>query len=96
MKITEETVRHVAKLARLEVSQDEAKVFAPQLSEILNYAEQLQQVDLGGVEPTSHPFTQVNVLRKDEPRPSTHREIMLACAPDENGEQVRVPAVLEG
>ncbi|QQE79967.1 Asp-tRNA(Asn)/Glu-tRNA(Gln) amidotransferase subunit GatC [Alicyclobacillus sp. SO9] len=96
LKITEETVKHVAKLARLELSDEEAHVFTPQLSKILDYAEQLQQLDLADVEATSHPFAQYNVLRKDEPRPSAQRDIMLACAADEDGEHVRVPAVLEG
>jgi aspartyl-tRNA(Asn)/glutamyl-tRNA(Gln) amidotransferase subunit C len=101
MKISEDTVKHVAKLARLQVSDDEAHRFAPQLSQILDYAEQLQGADLHNVEPTSHPFAQFNVLRRDEPRPdksqtSVAREVMMACAPDDDGEQVRVPAVLEG
>lgn len=96
MKITHETVQHVAKLARLAVSEEEARQLAPQLDEIIRYAEQLQAVDLEGVEPTSHPLPLVNVLRKDEPRPSLPREEVLAGAPDHDGEQVRVPAVLEG
>jgi aspartyl-tRNA(Asn)/glutamyl-tRNA(Gln) amidotransferase subunit C len=96
LKITHETVQHVAKLARLAVSEEEAHRLAPQLSEIIAYAEQLQSVNLDGVEPTSHPLPLVNVLRKDEPRPSLPREEALANAPDHDGEQVRVPAVLEG
>ncbi|MCL6593378.1 MAG: Asp-tRNA(Asn)/Glu-tRNA(Gln) amidotransferase subunit GatC [Alicyclobacillus sp.] len=96
MKITEETVRHVAKLARLAVSAEEAARLAPQLSDIIGYAEQLQAVDLADVPPTSHPLALVNVLRADESRPSLPRERALANAPDDDGEQVRVPAVLEG
>lgn len=96
MTITEETVLSIARLARLQVSEQEAKAFAPQLNDILTYAEQLQQVDLDGTEPTSHPFTTENVFREDVPRPSLAREVALACAPDSDGEQVRVPAVLEG
>lgn len=96
MKITEENVRHVAKLARLAVSDEEVARLAPQLSDIIGYAEQLQAVDMTGVEPTSHSFALVNVLRRDESRPSLPRERALANAPDSDGEQVRVPAVLEG
>jgi aspartyl-tRNA(Asn)/glutamyl-tRNA(Gln) amidotransferase subunit C len=96
VKITEETVRHVAKLARLAVSEEDVAVLAPQLSDIIGYAEQLQSVDLTGVEPTSHSLVLVNVLRTDEPRPSLPREVALKGAPDTDGEQIRVPAVLEG
>ncbi|MCF8563972.1 Asp-tRNA(Asn)/Glu-tRNA(Gln) amidotransferase subunit GatC [Alicyclobacillus tolerans] len=96
MKISEDTIRHVANLARLAVSDSEVTKLAPQLSDIITYAEQLQSVDLSAVEPTSHPFPLVNVLRADEPRPSLNRDAALANAPDSDGEQVRVPAVMEG
>ncbi|MCL6548407.1 MAG: Asp-tRNA(Asn)/Glu-tRNA(Gln) amidotransferase subunit GatC [Alicyclobacillus sp.] len=96
MRITEDEVRHVAKLARLAVSPEEAARLAVQLSDIIGYAEQLQEVDLNGVEPTSHPLARYNALRKDEVRPSLDRDIALSVAPDTDGEQVRVPAVLEG
>ncbi|GMA57977.1 hypothetical protein GCM10025858_24800 [Alicyclobacillus sacchari] len=69
---------------------------APQLSDILEYAEQLQQVNMEGVEPTSHPFQEVNVLREDAVRPSLPRDLALANAPEQEAGQVRVPAVLEG
>ncbi|MCL6633512.1 MAG: Asp-tRNA(Asn)/Glu-tRNA(Gln) amidotransferase subunit GatC [Alicyclobacillus herbarius] len=96
MKISEDTVRHVAALARLSLSDREVAHLAPQLSEIIDYAEQLQEVDLSDVKPTSHSLTQTNVFREDEPRPSLAREVALACAPDRTDEYVRVPAVLEG
>lgn len=96
MKITEETVSHVARLARLAMPEAEKNLLAPQLSEILEYAETLQQVDLTGVEPTSHPFHQTNVLREDAVRESLSREAALQNAPDSEAGQVRVPAVLEG
>jgi aspartyl-tRNA(Asn)/glutamyl-tRNA(Gln) amidotransferase subunit C len=96
MNITEETVANIARLARLRLSDEEVTSFAPQLNDILTYAEQLQAVNLEGTEPTSHPFTTHNVFREDVPRPSLAREVALACAPDSDGEQVRVPAVLEG
>ena len=96
MKITEDTVRQVGKLARLAVSTEEAEKLAPQLNDILGYAEQLQAVDLADVPPTSHPFALSNVMREDINRPSMDRELILGNAPDSDGEQVRVPAVMEG
>ncbi|OFW82057.1 MAG: asparaginyl/glutamyl-tRNA amidotransferase subunit C [Alicyclobacillus sp. RIFOXYA1_FULL_53_8] len=96
MKIDPSTVRHVAALARLAVSEDDVTMLAPQLTDILGYAEELQSVDMSGVAPTSHPFPLENVMRKDVSRPGLSREAALANAPDSDGEQVRVPAVLEG
>lgn len=96
MNITEDAVLHVAKLARLAVSEEEAHHLAPQLSDIISYAEQLQRVDLSDVVPTSHALQLTNVLRPDTPRPGLTREQALANAPDSDGQQVRVPAVLEG
>ncbi|GMA50022.1 aspartyl/glutamyl-tRNA(Asn/Gln) amidotransferase subunit C [Alicyclobacillus contaminans] len=96
MKITEDTIRHVAKLARLAVSDEDVAKLAPQLNDIMGYNEQLQALPLDEVPPTSHPFALYNALRDDEPRPGLTREQALANAPDSDGEQVRVPAVLEG
>ncbi|WP_067932567.1 Asp-tRNA(Asn)/Glu-tRNA(Gln) amidotransferase subunit GatC [Alicyclobacillus kakegawensis] len=96
MKISEETVRHVAALARLSLSDEEVAHLAPQLSEIIGYAEQLQQLNLDDVAPTSHSLARTNVFREDEPRPGLARDVALACAPDSTDEYVRVPAVLEG
>jgi aspartyl-tRNA(Asn)/glutamyl-tRNA(Gln) amidotransferase subunit C len=96
LNITEDVVRHVAKLARLAVSEEEAHKLAPQLSDIISYAEQLQAVDLSNVPPTSHPLELSNVLRADVPREGLTNEQALANAPDSDGQQVRVPAVLEG
>lgn len=96
MKITEETVSHVARLARLAMPEAERALLAPQLSDILEYAQTLQQVDMDGVEPTSHPFKQTNVLREDSQRPGFTHQAALQNAPDSADGQVRVPAVLEG
>jgi aspartyl-tRNA(Asn)/glutamyl-tRNA(Gln) amidotransferase subunit C len=94
--ISEDTIRHVAKLARLAVTDEEARLLAPQLSDILDYANELQEVELSDVEPTSHSFPLYNVLRADEPKAGLTREAALKNAPDSDGGQVRVPAVLEG
>jgi aspartyl-tRNA(Asn)/glutamyl-tRNA(Gln) amidotransferase subunit C len=96
MKITAEAIRHVASLARLEVSEVEVERLSAELSEIIGYAEQLQAVDLNGVEPTSHSLPLFNVFREDVPRTGLSRSQALANAPDTDGEQVRVPAVMEG
>jgi len=96
LKITEDVILHVAGLSRLAVSPSEVARLAPQLSDIMEYAEQLQEVDLTDVPPTSHPFPFVNVVRKDEMRPSLTRQEALQNAPDTDGVYVRVPAVLEG
>ena len=96
MKIDESVVRHVANLSRLAVSDQDVATLTAQMTDILGYAEQLQEVDMTDVPPTSHPFPFENVLRKDEPRQSLSRDAALSNAPDSDGEQVRVPAVLEG
>ncbi len=94
--ISEETIRHVAKLARLAVTDEQAMLLAPQLNDILDYANELQAIDLTGVEPTSHSFPLNNVLREDVPQPGLSRDAALRNAPDSDSGQVRVPAVLEG
>ncbi|QSO49692.1 Asp-tRNA(Asn)/Glu-tRNA(Gln) amidotransferase subunit GatC [Alicyclobacillus mengziensis] len=96
LNITEEVVKHVAKLARLAVTEEEARKLAPQLSDIISYAEQLQEVDLTDVPPTSHTLELSNVFRTDIPSEGLTNEQALANAPDSDGQQVRVPAVLEG
>lgn len=89
-------MKHVAKLARLAVTEEEARKLAPQLSDIISYAEQLQEVDLTDVPPTSHTLELSNVFRTDIPSEGLTNEQALANAPDSDGQQVRVPAVLEG
>jgi len=96
LKITEDTVRHVAKLARLAVTDQQAAQLAPELSDILAYAEQLEAVDMRDVQPTSHAYAVTNVLRADVPKESLPRAEALANAPDTDGGQIRVPAVMEG
>jgi aspartyl-tRNA(Asn)/glutamyl-tRNA(Gln) amidotransferase subunit C len=91
--IDREQVRHVAKLARLSFSDEEVDRLAPELSKIVEYVEQMDRLDLEGVEPTSHPLDLVNVWGADEPRPSLSREEALANAPDPAGGAFRVPAV---
>ncbi|MEK8132253.1 Asp-tRNA(Asn)/Glu-tRNA(Gln) amidotransferase subunit GatC [Paenibacillus filicis] len=95
MSISVKDVEHVAALARLELSEQEKEKFAEQLSAILKYAEQLEQLDTDGIEPTSHAMPLVNVLREDVVKPSLDIEQVMRNAPDEEDGQIKVPAVLE-
>ena len=95
MEIGKEQVEHVAKLARLEVSEDEKAMFARQLSSILTYIDQLKEADTAGVEPTATVLPTDNVFREDEVRPSLSQEQALANAPDRADGFFRVPKILE-
>lgn len=75
-------VDHVARLARLELTDDEAKRMLSELSKVLEHIEKIGELDLEGVPPTSHVVDVVNVLRADEPRPSLPVDQALASAPD--------------
>jgi aspartyl-tRNA(Asn)/glutamyl-tRNA(Gln) amidotransferase subunit C len=96
MEISKEQVEHVARLARLEVSEDEKAVFARQLSAILTHIDQLKGLDTTGVEPTATVLPTDNVFREDEVRPSLTPEQALANAPDQEDGFFRVPRILEG
>jgi aspartyl-tRNA(Asn)/glutamyl-tRNA(Gln) amidotransferase subunit C len=93
MEIGREEVLHVAKLARLELSDDEIERFREQLSAILEAVGTVSELDLSGVEPTSHPLDIVNVWAEDEPRPCLSREEALANAPDPEDGYFGVPPV---
>ena len=95
MSITIGDVEHVAKLARLELSEDEKIKYAGQLNAILKYAEKLNELETDDVPPTSHVLKLANVLREDSNRPSLPIEQALLNAPEEEDGQFRVPAVLE-
>lgn len=85
-------VLHVARLARLELSDAEVETAARELSGILEHVERIAELDLDGVEPTTHVVTLENVLRADEPTPSLDRETALRSAPDPDSNSFRVPA----
>jgi aspartyl-tRNA(Asn)/glutamyl-tRNA(Gln) amidotransferase subunit C len=91
--ITREDTLHVARLARLELSEEELERLREQLSAILEAVGKVSELDLAGVEPTAHPLDLVNVLAEDEPRPSLPREEALANAPDPEDGFFGVPAV---
>ena len=93
MGISREDVLHVAALARLEIPADEIEPMREQLGAILEAVGKVSELDLGGVEPTSHPLDLVNQWAADEPRSSLSREEALANAPDPAEGSFRVPAV---
>jgi aspartyl-tRNA(Asn)/glutamyl-tRNA(Gln) amidotransferase subunit C len=75
-------VLHVARLARLQLREEEVERMAAELSKVLDHIEKIGELDLEGVPPTSHVVDVVNALRPDEPRPSLPVEVALASAPD--------------
>jgi aspartyl-tRNA(Asn)/glutamyl-tRNA(Gln) amidotransferase subunit C len=95
MSVTVKDVEHVAKLARLELSEAEKQQFTEQMNAILQYAAQLDKLDTDSIAPTSHVVPLSNVMREDEVRPSLPIEKVLLNAPDEEDNQIKVPAVLE-
>jgi aspartyl-tRNA(Asn)/glutamyl-tRNA(Gln) amidotransferase subunit C len=95
MRIGRDDVEHVARLARLALSDDEKERMRQQLDRILGYIAKLNELDTEGVEPTSHAIRMVNVMREDEVRQSLPPEAMLANAPERAGELFRVPRIIE-
>jgi aspartyl-tRNA(Asn)/glutamyl-tRNA(Gln) amidotransferase subunit C len=93
--LTPEQIRWVAHLARLELSEAELATITRQLSAILDYVNQLQEIDTDGVEPLAHPLSVTNVFREDEPAPSLNIDAALANAPDRHQDYYGVPAVME-
>jgi aspartyl-tRNA(Asn)/glutamyl-tRNA(Gln) amidotransferase subunit C len=94
-KISLEDVEHVARLARLELSDTDKERMRRELDGILTYIDKLRALDIEGVEPTSHAVPMTNVMREDAPRPSFPQVDMLANAPDRSGAFFRVPKIIE-
>jgi aspartyl-tRNA(Asn)/glutamyl-tRNA(Gln) amidotransferase subunit C len=94
--IDRETVKNVAKLAHLGLSEEEITIFGDQLSVILQNIAILQEADVSGVSPTSHASRLTNIMREDIPQPSYAPELLLANAPDQEDNCLKVRAVLEG
>jgi aspartyl-tRNA(Asn)/glutamyl-tRNA(Gln) amidotransferase subunit C len=95
MAIDRAAVDHVARLARLDLSEDERERMRVELSQILEHAEQVQALDLDGVEPTAHSIPLANVLRPDEVRPSLSQEEALRNAPETEDGRFKVPRIIE-
>ena len=94
MKITLDQVRHVARLARLNLPEDRMRELMQNMNDILGYMDMLNEVDTTGVEPTSHVMDIKNVFREDEVKPSLPHEKSLQNAPQENRDAFVVPRVI--
>jgi aspartyl-tRNA(Asn)/glutamyl-tRNA(Gln) amidotransferase subunit C len=90
--IDREQVLHVARLARLQLTDEEVTKIAGELSNILEHIEKIGELDLDGVPPTSHAVEVTNALRPDVPVPCLPREVALAQAPDVADDGFRVPS----
>jgi aspartyl-tRNA(Asn)/glutamyl-tRNA(Gln) amidotransferase subunit C len=93
-EITRDDVAHVAKLARLELSDEEIDLFTGQLGAVLEHAEAMKRLDTAGVPPMANPIPLRNVLRPDERRPCLDRAEVLACAPLAEDDRFRVPRII--
>ncbi|WP_182006954.1 Asp-tRNA(Asn)/Glu-tRNA(Gln) amidotransferase subunit GatC [Priestia aryabhattai] len=94
-RISVDQVKHVANLARLAVTDDEAELFTKQLDAIITYAEQLGELDTTNVKPTSHVLDMKNVMREDKPAKGLPIEDVVKNAPDHKDGYIRVPTILE-
>ena len=93
--IERKDVEHVARLARLALTDGELERMREQLNGILAYIEKLNELDTNAVEPTSHAVPLVNVMRDDANRPCLSQDEALANAPERSGEFFRVPRIIE-
>jgi aspartyl-tRNA(Asn)/glutamyl-tRNA(Gln) amidotransferase subunit C len=88
-------INYVARLARIQLSAEEAARLQGQLSDVLEYVNQLKQVDVTGVEPTAHAIPVENAFRADEVKPSLDRDDVLGNAPSHSDDQFLVPKIIE-
>ena len=91
--ITIKDVEHVAKLARLELTDSEKEMFTEQLGDVLAHVEKMNEVNTVGVEPMNHPIDFVNVMREDNKIYENTREELMSNAPDIEGEFFKVPKI---
>ncbi len=94
-RISIEEVKHVAHLARLAITDEEAEMFTEQLDSIISFAEELNEVDTDNVEPTTHVLKMKNVMREDEAGKGLPVEDVMKNAPDHKDGYVRVPSILD-
>ena len=92
--IDREQVKKVALLARLELTPEEEEKFTTQLGSILGYVEQLNEVDVSNVPPTTRAIDVSNVTRQDELQPYPERDAILDSAPSQEGDYFKVPKIL--
>lgn len=94
MKLSIKEVEHIAWLARLDLTEEEKQLYAEQLSEILDYAARLDDIDTTHILPTASVLIESQPLREDEPRPGLSRDDLLKNAPETRDGQFKVPPVL--
>jgi aspartyl-tRNA(Asn)/glutamyl-tRNA(Gln) amidotransferase subunit C len=94
-RISKEEVKHVANLARLAITEEETEMFTTQLDAIITFAEQLNELDTTGVEPTTHVLEMKNILREDKAEKGLPVEDVVKNAPDHKDGYIRVPSILE-
>jgi aspartyl-tRNA(Asn)/glutamyl-tRNA(Gln) amidotransferase subunit C len=95
MALTDDQVRHVARLARIALTNDEIASLRDELSKILDYAEKVGEVATTDVAPTGHAYPLANVFRDDEPGPSLAPDEALATAPEAEDGRFRVPKIMD-
>lgn len=97
MELNKEQIKHIAKLARLELSEQELETYGQQLSAVLDYIDQLREVDVAGVEPTAQVTGLTNVWREDQVLncPEDVKSAALKLAPETEDGQIKVKRVLE-
>jgi aspartyl-tRNA(Asn)/glutamyl-tRNA(Gln) amidotransferase subunit C len=97
MALSREDVRRIARLARLDLTEDEERLYAGQLSAILDFVKQLEELDVSGVEPMTHALAagEPSCLRPDELRPGLSLDRALAAAPEREGPLFKVPRIIE-
>ncbi|MDQ1358445.1 MAG: aspartyl-tRNA(Asn)/glutamyl-tRNA(Gln) amidotransferase subunit [Acidimicrobiaceae bacterium] len=93
-RISRADVAHVARLARLDLTDDELERFTDQLGAVLEHARDVEALDTEGVPPTAHPLPLRNVLREDVVTPSLDRDEVLAQAPEAEADRFKVPRIL--
>lgn len=92
--ISKDQVAHVARLARLELRDDELELYTTQLASVLAHAADIESLDIADVAPTAHPFPLSNVLRDDRPQPCLERDEVLGMAPEVESGRFQVPRIL--
>lgn len=91
--ISRDEIAHIARLASLKLTEEEKDKFSEQLSDVLDYINQICEVDTSGVEPTYYPLPSSNILREDEVTNQDRRQDMLEQAPDKEDDQFKVPGI---
>ncbi|HCJ12392.1 MAG TPA: Asp-tRNA(Asn)/Glu-tRNA(Gln) amidotransferase GatCAB subunit C [Opitutae bacterium] len=92
---TQIDIDYISKLARIELSEDEKATFTKQLKQVFEYCQKLNEVDVSGIEPTSHAYPVFNVWQEDTPTPCFTQSQALSNAPERRDSQVVVPLIIE-